>query len=127
MANKVNPNSLAARLLRIRFYLAADKTKIYEAEIPMACTAYTVLGLVGKHFGIKPTECKLLWETGDWMPAKRNVVGFDEDEYDSDDSEDEAKMDRIMREVEIVPGTRSIGTWIDGSEATVRVEIEPWA
>jgi hypothetical protein len=127
MANKVNPNSLAARLLRIRFYLAADKTKIYEAEIPMACTAYTVLGLVGKHFGIKPMECKLLWETGDWMPAKRNVVGFDEDEYDSDDSEDEAKMDRIMREVEIVPGTRSIGTWIDGSEATVRVEIEPWA
>jgi hypothetical protein len=127
MANKVNPNSLAARLLRIRFYLAADKTKIYEAEIPMACTAYTVLGLVGKHFGIKPMECKLLWETGDWMPAKRNVVGFDEDEYDSDDSEDEAKMDRIMREVEIVPGTRSIGTWIDGSEATVRVENEPWA
>jgi hypothetical protein len=127
MANKVNPNSLAARLLRIRFYLAADKAKVYEAEIPMACTAYTVLGLVGKHFGIKPMECKLLWETGDWMPAKSNVVGFDEDEYDSDDSDDEAKMDRIMREVEIVPGTRSIGTWIDGSEATVRVEIEPWA
>jgi hypothetical protein len=125
--NKVNPNSLAARLLRIHFYLAADKAKVYEAEFPMTCTAYTVLGMVGKHFGIKPTECKLVWETGDWMPAKSNVVGFDEDEYDSDDSEDEAKMDRVMREVKVIPGTRSIGTWIDGSEATVRVEMEPWA
>jgi hypothetical protein len=126
-ANKVNPNSLAARLLRIHFYLAANKAKVYEAEIPMTCTAYTVLGMVGKHYDIKPTECKLVWETGDWMPAKSNVVGFDEDEYDSDDSEDEAKMDRVMREVKVIPGTRSIGTWIDGSEATVRVEMEPWA
>ncbi|KAH7414263.1 tubulin-specific chaperone E [Phaeosphaeria sp. MPI-PUGE-AT-0046c] len=126
-ANKVNPNSLAARLLRIRFYLAADKSSTYEAEIPMSCTAYTVLGMVGKHFGIQPTECKLLWETGDWMPAKSTVVDFDEDEWDSEDSEKEGKVDRIMREVEVVPGTRSIGTWVDGSEAIIRVEIEPWA
>jgi hypothetical protein len=126
-ANAVNPNSLAARLLRIHFYLAADKSRVYEAEIPMACTAYTVLGMVGKHFGVKPMECKLLWETGDWMPAKTIVVGFDDDGYGSDDSEDEAKMERVMREVEVVPGTRSIGTWIDGSEATVRVEMEKWA
>lgn len=125
--NRVNPNSLAARLLRIRFYLAADKSRTYEAEIPMSCTAYTVLGMVGRHFGIKPMECKLLWETGDWMPAKSAMVDFDEDEWDSEDSEKEDKMDRVMREVEVVPGTRSIGTWIDGSDAVVRVEIEPWA
>jgi hypothetical protein len=124
--NAVNPNSLAARLLKIRFYLATDKAKICEAEIPMSCTAYTVLGIVGKHFGIKPFECKLLWETGDWMPANSKVAAFEDDDWDSDDSEDEAKMERVMREVEIVPGTRSIGTWIDGSEATVRVEIERW-
>jgi hypothetical protein len=126
-ANAVNPNSLAARLLKVQFYLAADKARTHDAEIPMSCTAYTVLGMVGKHFGIKPMEVRLLWETGDWMPAKSNVVGFDDDEWDSDDSEDEAKMDRVMREVEIVPGTRSIGTWIDGSEAIVRVDIKPWA
>ena len=125
VANAVNPNSLAARLLRIRFHLAADKSKTYVAEIPMSFTAYTVLGMVGKHFGIMPMKCKLLWETGDWMPAKSNVANFDDDDWDSDDSEDEARMNRVMREVEIVPGTRSIGTWIDGSEATVRVEIKP--
>jgi hypothetical protein len=123
--NAVNPNSLAARLLRMHFYLARDKARKYEAEIPMSCTAYTVLGMVGKHFGIKPMDCKLVWETGDWMPAKRNVSTF-EDEWDSEDSEDEEKVERVMREVEVVPGTRSIGTWIDGSEATVRVEIERW-
>jgi hypothetical protein len=126
-ANAVNPNSLAARLLKIRFYLAADKAQSYKDEIPISCTAYTVLGMVGKHFGIKPMEVRLLWETGDWMPAKSNVVGFDDDEWDSDDSEDEAMTDRVMREVEVVPGTRSIGTWIDGSEATVRVEMKSWA
>jgi hypothetical protein len=126
-ANAVNPNSLAARLLRIHFYLATDKSRNYEAEIPMTCTAYMVLGMVGKHFGIKPMECKLFWETGDWVPAKSNVADFDNDAWDSEDSEVERDLGRVMREVEIVPSTRSIGTWIDGSEATVRVEIEPWA
>lgn len=125
-ANAVNPNSLAARLLRIRFYLAADPSKQYESEIPMSCTAYTVLGMVGKHFGMKPLKCKLLWETGDWMPAKSLVADFDDDDWDdSGDSEDDTREERVMREVEIVPGTRSIGTWIDGSEATVRVEVKP--
>jgi hypothetical protein len=123
--NAVNPNSLAARLLRVHFYLASDKAKKFEVEIPMSCTAYTVLGMVGKHFGIKPMDCKLVWETGDWMPAKRNVSSF-EDDWDSEDSEDEEKVEKVMREVEVVPGTRSIGTWIDGSQATVRVEIERW-
>lgn len=124
-ANAVNPNSLAARLLRIRFYLAADHSSTYEAEIPMSCTAYTVLGMVGKYFSMKPMKCRLIWETGDWMPAKSLVADFDADDWDdSDDSEDETREERVMREVEIVPGTRSIGTWIDGSEATVRVEVK---
>jgi hypothetical protein len=70
-------------------------------------------------------RCRLLWETGDWMPAKSLVADFGADEWDSDDSDDEARVDREMREVEIVPGTRSIGTWIDGSTATVRVEVRP--
>jgi hypothetical protein len=124
-ANKVNPNSLAARLLRIRFYLAEDETKTHESEIPMSCTAYTVLGMVGKHFGMKPWKCRFVWETGDWMHVSHGVSEFDGDDWDSDGSEDESREERIMREVEIVPGTRSIGTWIDGSEAVVRVEAKP--
>jgi hypothetical protein len=122
--NAVNPNSLAARLLRIKFYLASDKGKVHEVEIPMSCTAYTVLGVVGKQFGVMPMDCRLVWETGDWMPARRTMADMEEKDWDSEDSEHETATSRVMREVVITPGTRSIGTWIDGMEATVRVELK---
>lgn len=121
--NAVNPNSLAARLLRIKFYLADDKTKAHELEIPMSCTAYTVLGVVGRQFDLTPMNCRLVWETGDWMPARRTMADV-EDIWDSEDSGDETATGKVMREVEITPGTRSIGTWIDGMEASVRIELK---
>ena len=122
--NAVNPNSLAARLLRIKFYLANDKTKAREVEIPMSCTTYTVLGVVGKQFGVMPMNCRLIWETGDWMPARRTMADVGDEDWDYEDSEDESATSKVMREVEIAPGTRSIGTWIDGKDATVRVELK---
>lgn len=123
-ANKVNPNSLAARLLRIRFYLASNGSEAREVEIPMSCTAYTVLGVVGKLFSAVPRDCRLVWETGDWMPARRTMADIEDEDWDSDGSEDEVVANRVMREVEIMPGTRSIGTWVDGMEATVRIELK---
>lgn len=123
-ANAVNPNSLAARLIRIKFYTTTSEPRTYESEIPMSYTAYTVLGIVGKYFSIKPMKCRLIWETGDWMSAGKTMTDIADEDWDSDDSEAEIGMERIMREVEIVPGTRSIGTWIDGTEATVRVEVK---
>jgi hypothetical protein len=141
-ANKVNPNSLAARLIRFSFHLSESaKTALarsqperkshgdtFEAEIPISFTAYSLLGVVGKRFGIKPMMCRLVCETGDWIPAPRNDESVKED-CDSDDSEGEeerqetAGVGKVMREVEIVPGTRAVGTWIDGMEAVVRVEV----
>ncbi|KAF2856107.1 tubulin-specific chaperone-like protein E [Plenodomus tracheiphilus IPT5] len=121
--NAVNPNSLAARLVRIKFYRVAGG-EVFETEIPMSCTAYTVLGIIGKRFGVAPLKCRLVWETGDWMSARKTMGGLDDEEWDSEDSEAEIGMQRIMREVEIVPGTRSIGTWVDGTEAVVRVEVK---
>ena len=123
--NAVNPNSLAARLLRIKFYLAASPSSIFETEIPKGSTVYTTLGVVGKHFSIKPIRCRLVWETGDWMSVRKSATEIVDDDWDSDDSEAEMGMERVMREVEIMPGTRSIGTWVDGTEATVRVEVQP--
>ncbi|KAI8941365.1 hypothetical protein NX059_002589 [Plenodomus lindquistii] len=120
----VNPNSLAARLVKLRLYRApAAGEVVIETEIPMSCTAYTVLGIVGKRFGVSPLKCRLVWETGDWMSARKTMGDLGDEGCDPDDSEAEIGMQRIMREVEIVPGTRSIGTWIDGTEATVRVEV----
>lgn len=121
-ANAVNPNSLAARLLRIKFYHVDSPSDAFETEIPMSSTAYTTLGVVGNHFGVKPIKCRLVWETGDWMSVRKSATDIIDDDWNSEDSEAEIGMERVMREVEIVPGTRSIGTWIDGSEATVRVE-----
>jgi hypothetical protein len=118
--NAVNPNSLAARLIRIKFYLATDKSTTLKTEIPMSSTVYTVLGIVGNHFKMKPMKCRLVWETGDWMSARKSMTDIADDDWDSEDSEAEMGMERIMREVEIVPGT----TWVDGSEATVRVEVK---
>jgi len=119
----VNPNSLAARLLKIKFHGAAGGD-VYETEVPVHCTAYTVLGIVGKRFGVPPLKCRLIWETGDWMSARKTMADGVDEEWDSDDSEAEIGMQRVLREVEIVPGTRSIGTWIDGTEAVVRVEAK---
>ncbi|CAE7012373.1 hypothetical protein CFE70_002213 [Pyrenophora teres f. teres 0-1] len=122
--NAVNPNSLAARLLCVKFYLATSTSTVFETEVPMSSTAYTVLGLVGKHFSIKPMQCRLVWETGDWMSVRKSATDIVDDDWDSEDSEAEVGMERIMREAEIVPGTRSIGTWVDGSVATIRVEVK---
>ncbi|KAH9870551.1 hypothetical protein IAQ61_006027 [Plenodomus lingam] len=119
----VNPNSLAARLVKIKFHRAPGEA-VFEAEIPMSCTAYTVLGIVGKRFGVPPLKCRMIWETGDWMSARKTMGGVTDEEWESDDSEADIGMQRIMREVEIVPGTRSIGTWVDGTEAAVRVEVK---
>ncbi|KAJ8112900.1 hypothetical protein OPT61_g4845 [Boeremia exigua] len=122
--NAVNPNSLAARLLRIKFYRADDKAQAHEIEIPMSCTAYTTLGIVGRQFGLMPMDFRLIWETGDWMPAKRTMADVEDEEWESEDSDSEMAVGKVMREVEITPGTKSIGTWIDGMEATVRVELK---
>ncbi|KAF2002831.1 hypothetical protein P154DRAFT_520600 [Amniculicola lignicola CBS 123094] len=136
-ANAVNPNSLAARLIKFTFYLT-DSTKVilsqsavgtpkdkFEAEIPMSFSVYSLLGIVGKSFGIPPMKCKLIWETGDWMPVARSGEAIQDWDYDSDDEDETGAtgVERVMREDEIVPGTRLIGTWIDGMEAIVRVEI----
>lgn len=120
-ANQINPNSLAARLIRIKFYSAGGKH--FETEIPVSFTAYTLLGMVSKHFDIKPMKCRLIWETGDWMHAPR-AEDIDEEDWDSESDVEEEKpaLNSIMREVEIIPGTRSVGTWIEGMEATVRIE-----
>ncbi|KAF2733196.1 hypothetical protein EJ04DRAFT_544286 [Polyplosphaeria fusca] len=132
----VNPNSLAARLIRFKFYLgesakkAADSRnggaiEVLEAELPMSLTVYSLLGIVGKTFGIAPWKCRLVWETGDWMPSVAEPSAQAIDERDSDSSGDESEVRRAtsnVREVEIVAGTRLVGTCIDGSEAVVRVE-----
>ncbi|EON67417.1 hypothetical protein W97_06670 [Coniosporium apollinis CBS 100218] len=136
-AQSIDPNSLAARLMKLNFLLhgtaaakaASAASSSFSIEVPKRFTAYTVLGLVGKQLGLPPIKLRLVWETGEWDPPAKDQLAVDE-LWDSDDEiEDEivrGKRERkgVPREVEIVGGTRSISTWVDGSEADIRVEMK---
>ncbi|KAF2656635.1 tubulin-specific chaperone E [Lophiostoma macrostomum CBS 122681] len=132
--SEVEPNSLAARLIKFTFHVIQDKQRgpPVPMEIPMSITTYTLIGLVARKFGLDTTRCRLIYETGDWIPKPR-TEGAEEEIWSSDSSDDEgaesqgrdratSKEDMVMREVEIVPGTRPISTWIDGMQAVVRIE-----
>ncbi|KAF2199052.1 RNI-like protein [Delitschia confertaspora ATCC 74209] len=138
--NAINPNSLAARLVRLSVYLGESARHILrptaetrkdgpvELEVPMSFTAYTLYGMVAKIFGLKPLKMKLVLETGDWMSAERRVDSVEDGDWDSESSDGESGDwkgvgKRVMREVEVVPGTRLLGTWVEGMEAVVRVEM----
>ncbi|KAF2401344.1 hypothetical protein EJ06DRAFT_529475 [Trichodelitschia bisporula] len=134
----VDPSSLAARLIKLKFRLADtgvqhDKpsaTHLYEIELPKRFSVYTVLGIIGKHFRFPPLSLRLILETGEWEVVNTFHDAVSEnDMWDSDDSEDEERRNevgwadkRIPREIELTAGTRGIGTWIDSSEASIRVE-----
>ena len=49
--SQINPNSLAARLIQLELYESGGKT--VKIEIPKSATAYTLLGIVIRHFQIK--------------------------------------------------------------------------
>lgn len=130
-ANDINPRFLDARLIRCTFYLPANswdnkgETMRVTKEIPKTFDIYRVKGLVGRLLGMQPLSLRLVWETGEWDP----VAGY-EDAGEVDDDED-ATEDvlaghesgrMINREVLLEDGTRPLGNWVDGMEATIRVE-----
>ncbi|KAK0104706.1 hypothetical protein ONS95_004979 [Cadophora gregata] len=129
----INPNLLEARLIRFKFYMPpnsrpgqTDEIRL-QRELPMSFDVYRVKGLVGKMFIIRPMSLRLIWETEEWDP----VAEYEEYE---EDYEDEGMLDEeivakrekgkwMKREVEIEDGTRQVGNWVDGLEATVRIEL----
>lgn len=119
-----NPNSLAARLITITFALGNSQV---TRETPKDFSIYSVLGLAARSFGImQPWRLKLTWETGEWDEAKRGEAVY-EDYSDSDDEivgvESGGRSKKVPRDVELKAGTRTIGSWIDGDEARIRLEI----
>jgi hypothetical protein len=143
----VNPDFLEARLIKFNFYMPSDTRNEQESkitiaqEIPKGFDIYQVKGIVGRLFGLRPLSLRLIWETGEWDP----VAGYEDQEEDSDEEDEaedahvhrelivrEAKVETgkekgrwMRREVELEDGTRQIGFWVDGMEATIRVELLP--
>jgi hypothetical protein len=131
----VDPNSLAARLATLTFYLADPAVfphmpaaeREWKEELPKSFDIYFVLGRVGKELGVLPLNLRLIWETGEWDPAQRSTSQAEIEEWDSEDEEGgeaETGREMVKREVELVPGTRALGTYIEGREARVRVEVK---
>ncbi|KAF2460934.1 hypothetical protein BDY21DRAFT_314817 [Lineolata rhizophorae] len=144
-----NPNSLAARLLRLRCRLgpsalaakAAANVKGHNngerfvVEVPRTFNVYGVLGLVGKRCGLPPMRLKLVWETGEWdypVPAASSASAASEGsggvapamlDWDSESEDGSIALVKVPREVHLVAGTRAVGTWVDGLEVNVRVEM----
>ncbi|KXT06001.1 hypothetical protein AC579_6047 [Pseudocercospora musae] len=128
--DEVDPRSLAARLVTITFSLhgeafLSETVRSWVKEVPKSFKVYTLLGMVGKKLGISPLELSLILETGEQDPVGKNTGNGSVEWWDSD--EDEAVVlndgaNLVSREVELVAGTRALGTYIEGREARIRVE-----
>ncbi|OJD38576.1 tubulin-specific chaperone e [Diplodia corticola] len=133
-ASAVKPNSLAARLIKFTFYpgnsvkakLGASRgaAEEFSAELPRSFTVYSMLGVVGKRLAMAPLELRLFWETGDWVPVGEEVAAGGEEWDSSDDEDGKAGEGKVVREVEWVAGTKMVGTWVEGMEARVRIEVQ---
>lgn len=126
--------TLEARIVEFSFYSIIDGNMVEKKkDIPRSFDVYRIKGIVGRLFGVRPMECKLIWEMGEWDPVGReedDVWSCSEEEGDDDDqSRSRAEADNeksrgkwVKREVELVDGTKDVGFWIDRREARIRVE-----
>ncbi|KAI1075815.1 Thioesterase/thiol ester dehydrase-isomerase [Whalleya microplaca] len=135
---EINPAFLEARLVAVHFvFHPADGGDTIEriTRIPRSFDIYTVKGIAGKLFGVRPLGLRLIWETGEWDP----VAGFDDEVEDSSDEDMEEQVEEavhlgessqpegragkwVKREVELQDGPRQLGFCVDGLEANIRVE-----
>lgn len=136
-----DPNSLEARLVNCMIYSKsvvslitkpAESTTLPTRDsplvlrLPQSMSIYTVMGQVGKRLGIQPMSLRLTWETGERDPVKRQRVGqFDSIDWSSDSEDDSSTQHTqwIDREVNLVPGTRPLGTIVECKDAWLRLAI----
>ena len=104
-----------------------DCEEEWKSAIPRSASVYALLGRVGKRLDLSPMKLKLIWETGERDPVRRGGSGSDAPEWwDSSDEEDEAggeESEWVAREVQLVAGTRMVGSYFEGRTARVRVEV----
>lgn len=135
-SNEINPNSLEARLINFTFIfkkpsgvLEGEPDPIIKTQrLPRNFDNYRIKGIVGRIFGLRPFQLRLIWETGEWDPVAGDEAEEDEGE-DGGTTIDGVHVDSVVKEkwarrdVELVDGTREVGFWIEGREARVRVEL----
>ena len=128
-SNDIKPNSLAARLVTITF--RADATPGYafstwQEVVTKSTNVYSLLGIAGRRLKTMPLKLRLILETGEHDPIGSDAGYAGPDWWDSSDEEDDrprAGQEFVAREIELVAGTRPIGTYIEGRDAHIRVEV----
>lgn len=130
----IAPGTLEARIVGLSFYSIIDGNMVEKKkDIPRSFDVYRIKGIVGRLFGVRPMECRLIWEMGEWDPVGReedDVWSCSEEEGDDDDqsrnraeaNNEKSRGKWVKREVELVNGTKDLGFWIDRGEARIRVE-----
>lgn len=138
----LDPGSLGARFVELHvkrapgdavYAAAGAEAKSWRMKVPKAMDVYGVLGLVGRSMGVSPLELRLFVETGEVEVGARDCAYAGPEWWDSDDEGDESvveikgemDVDELKREqVELVPGTRALGTYVEGRSAVVEVRVK---
>lgn len=89
-------------------------------EIPKSLTIYSVLSLVGKKFNLQPLLLRLVWRTSGMDDVEQEHSNDSRRTWNEKQAES-AQSELLMGEV-LVPRTRHIGTWIEGTTAMITVE-----
>ena len=146
------PNTLGARILLTRFYIASNPKPGTSAtltrRIPHSTSVYALKALLARHFGLTPLSFRCVYESEELEPVREERFGSKKDwdswgNWDLDDGEgpqEEGKWaDGVMmrdgtrwkkREVEIRDGTRAWGDYLESMEelrereVVVRIELK---
>lgn len=139
----IHPRSVAARLVRLAFYLCnqsenssaqgISSESMPVKEVPTSFDTYQVKALVSRLFKLPPFGFKLVWETDEWDPVVKATI--DEEDW-AEDSEDEMPQQAntesgneslsrfVRREVELVDSTRDIGFLFQGETGEMKIRVE---
>ncbi|KAI7552463.1 tubulin-specific chaperone [Hortaea werneckii] len=130
----VDPNSLAARMIKIQLF--TEKRK-FDILTPKSHSVYTLLGLISKELKLSSSPLTLeLWlETGEEIPPEGGTsekavdspqwwCSDDEDDEPSTAGESRPESDKTAsKKVQILPSTRAVGTFLEDGQTELKVFV----
>jgi hypothetical protein len=115
---KRNPNSLEARLMKVTFTIihgfASRPIASISEEIPREISIYGLMGQAGRLLDISPVNASFHFETKEiqTLQSSSDLNNF----WDSEEETEREVVKHTVRQVELIPSTRTLGTTFDGEE-----------
>ncbi|KAL9617253.1 MAG: hypothetical protein Q9160_007934 [Pyrenula sp. 1 TL-2023] len=138
------PDSLAARLVNIRFYrslLREQSGAEYRKAIPKSIDIYRLKGLVARTFGLPPLSFRLIYETELLDEVMPNRPELSEEMWDRISVSVDGKVDgeepwrklgsdatvtAKQKEIELVDSTRDLAHFLESDVRDINVRIETY-